>query len=137
MGVNRIEGLEGLREQLSIQRRGFRRGKESEERTARALELLKERGMIVYFQRTPSWGTLDKMGIDFLIKVAGRAKIPMQVKSSNAGRSEHVSRRSNVACLVVHDLLTTEELVHQIYKYIILGCPVPIRPRYAKFEKCS
>jgi len=59
-----------------------KQGKESEDKTERALFNLVVDGKIVGFTRTKRHGPVDSVGIDFIVHFRG-FDIPLQVKSSN------------------------------------------------------
>lgn len=78
-----------------------KRGIESELNVKRALETMRDEGLILGFRRTRHYSRADRRGIDFFI-FTEVGRIPLQVKSSFAGMRVHNSYtyRMKIACVV-------------------------------------
>jgi hypothetical protein len=100
---------------------GYERGVESEERFLRVCGEFQAQG------RFPSWflgieyGTVedDKNGVDMVVKTE-RGQIPLQVKSSLAGRAKFLAQahRRHIICIVVMPQYSDDDLFETAFREI-------------------
>lgn len=94
--------------------KGFR----NEDLAEEALKILRAAGHIYHFIRSRRWGELDANGIDFLVWPEYNWTVPLQIKSSETGRREHLSEYGETvpSCVVVEPFDTVSDLAGKILK---------------------
>ena len=100
------------------------RGEWSEQLTAEALEFLRREEQIHYWLRAEYFGQLDQTGIDFLVWITSDSIVPLQVKSSEWGRQEHMEMYGDIVphCIVVD----TKDTVSILAEKIIMELATPV-----------
>ena len=68
-----------------------------------ALQILRETGHIFHYYRAEKRGDLDNIGIDFLVWLETGLIVPLQAKSSETGKQEHLFEYGHLVphCIVV------------------------------------
>jgi hypothetical protein len=97
-------------------------GEVIESYVAEALKYLVQSGDIAGFHWCAKLGELDMIGIDFLVLAEYNLCLPLQVKSSEKGRLQHIEDYGKyIPCIVVRRYSTIEEIAEQIMSALALS----------------
>lgn len=95
--------------------RALRKGHETENFVKKAIDLLKYQGWIQWYLKSERLDELDMLGVDFLLMFSATEIIPLQVKSSEAGKSKHVATYGDkIPCVVLYPHDTVEVMAMKI-----------------------